>query len=113
MKKHKLFYDCETGGTDADIHSLLTAYFAIYNENWEKLDELELFMKPDSSEIIAVQEALDVTGINIQSHLEDPRTITYSEAKEKLIKFLENHKIKGTLHEAIIPVMDNKITILT
>ena len=92
---HYLWYDCETGGTDRDVHTLLTAYFAIYNEQWEKLDELELFMKPDEGDIVAVQEALEVTGIGIKSHLEDPRTITMSEAKKVLIEFLEKHKIKG------------------
>ena len=92
---HYLWYDCETGGTDRDVHTLLTAYFAIYNEQWEKLDELELFMKPDEGDIVAVQEALEVTGIDIKSHLEDPRTVTHSEAKAILIPFLEKHKIKG------------------
>lgn len=92
---HYLWYDCETGGTDREIHSLLTAYFAIYNDQWEKLDELELFMKPDEGEIVAVQEALNVTGIDLKTHLEDPRTIPYSEAREKLMAFLEKHKIKG------------------
>lgn len=92
---HYLWEDCETGGTDAQVHSLLTGYWAIYNEQWEKLDELELYLKPDDGNIIAVQEALDVTGIDIKTHLEDPRTITYSEGKAVILAFLEKHKIKG------------------
>ena len=92
---HYLWYDCETGGTDCNLHSLITAYFAIYNDKWEKLDELELYLKPDDGNIIAVQEALDVTGIDLKTHLEDTRTVPYSEGKEILISFLEKHKIKG------------------
>lgn len=92
---HYLFYDCETGGTDPNRHSIMTAYFMIYNENFEKLDELELFLKPDDGNIIYEQEALDVTGIDPKLHLKDPRTVTYSEGKDILLNFLEKHKIKG------------------
>lgn len=92
---HYLFYDLETGGTDPQRYSILTAYFAIYNQQWEKLDEIELFFKPDEGEIIAVEEALKVTGIDIKEHLKDPRTKTCSENKDILLKFLEKHKIKG------------------
>lgn len=92
---HYLWEDCETGGTDPNLHSLLTGYWAIYNENWEKLDEIELYLKPDEGEIVAVQEALDVTGIDLKTHLEDPRTVTYSEGKVLLMAMLEKHKIKG------------------
>jgi len=92
---HYLFFDGEMGGTDKDVHSLLTLYFVIYNEKWEKLDELELYLKPDDGDIVAVQEALDVTGIDVKTHLEDPRTIPYSEGKVILLDFLTKHKIKG------------------
>jgi len=92
---HYLWYDCETGGTDAHRHSLLTAFFSIYDSNFEKIDELELFLKPDDGEIVAVQDALEITGIDIKIHLEDPRTIPYSKGKEVLLAFLEKYKIKG------------------
>lgn len=90
-----LWYDLETGGTDPQRHSILTAYFAIYNSNWDKIDELELFLKPDSGEIVAVQEALDVTGIDLKTHLNDPRTVTYTEGKNILLEKLTKYKIKG------------------
>ena len=92
---HYLWYDCETGGTDPNRYSILTAYFAIYNEQFDKLDELELFLKPDEGDIKYVQESLEITGIDIKTHLEDPRTVTCSEGKDILLKFLEKHKIKG------------------
>lgn len=92
---HYLWFDVETGGTDPNRHSLLTAYFAVYNENWERIDELELYLKPDEGEIVALDEALEVTGIDLKTHLEDSRTVTYSEGKEILLTMLEKHKIKG------------------
>ena len=92
---HYLFYDCETGGTDPHQHSILTAYFAIYNDKFEKLDELELYFKPNEGEIKYVQEALDVTGIDLKLHLSDPRTVTCDQGKEILLSFLTKHKIKG------------------
>lgn len=90
-----LFFDCETGGTDEHRHSLLTAYFVVYSPEWEKLGDLELFLKPDEGEIVAEQEALDVTGIDLKEHLKDPRTVTCSEGAKQLTSFLEQFKIKG------------------
>jgi len=92
---HYLWYDCETGGTDARKHSILTAYFAIYNKQWEKLDEIELFFKPDEGEIVAEAKALEVTGIDLAEHIKDSRTKTCKENKQILLKFLEKYKIKG------------------
>jgi len=90
-----LWYDLETGGLDRNRHSILTAYFVIYNSNWEKLDELELFLKPDDGKIVADSEALEVTGIDLKTHLEDPRTVTYTEGKNILLEKLTKYKIKG------------------
>lgn len=59
------------------------------------IDELDLSLKPDSGSIVAEPEALAVTGIDLQDHLQDVNTITYKEGSEKLKKFLEKHKIKG------------------
>lgn len=92
---HELWYDLETGGLDRQRHSILTGYWAIYNEQEEKIDELELYLKPDDGNIVADQEALDVTGIDIKSHLEDPRTVSYTVGKQMLLEFLTKHKIKG------------------
>lgn len=88
-----LFFDCETGGTDEHRHSLLTAYFVVYSPEWEKLGDLELFLKPDEGEIVAEQEALNVTGIDLKTHLADPRTVTYSEGSKQLLDFLQKYKI--------------------
>lgn len=90
-----LWYDYETTGTDPLIHGIMTAYFIIYDENDQKLDELELFLKPDSGEFVVEPEALKITGINLEEHLADPRTVTYSVGAKRLMDMLTEHKIKG------------------
>jgi len=92
---HYIWFDCETGGLDKDVHSLLTAYFAIYDENLNLLEDLDLKLKPVSETFVTTPEALKITGINIEDHLADPETITYEEGKKKLMAMLTKHKIKG------------------
>ena len=84
-----MWFDCETGGVDPDKHSLLTAYFGIYNEDLVLIDELDLQLKPsDLSKLVVQPEALKVTGIDLNEHLKDPQTITYEEGTVKLVKLL-------------------------
>lgn len=94
---HYLWSDSETSGTNPNKHKILTVYFAIYNDKLEFLDELDLKVKPDNCQSIAdipfEQEALDITKINLEDHIKDPNTITYSEASKLVIAFLEKHKI--------------------
>lgn len=90
-----LFYDCETGGLDAQKHSLLTAYFGVYDQDLNLIDDLYLQLKPEDESLISVTSgAMNVTGINLKEHLEDPNTITYGEGYRKLLALLEKHKTK-------------------
>jgi oligoribonuclease (3'-5' exoribonuclease) len=89
------WHDTETSGTNPKIHSILTAYFAIHDENHNFVDDLELWLKPDNGEVIADAEALKVNGINLEEHLASPRTITYSEGKKVILEFFKKHKPKG------------------
>lgn len=90
-----VWFDTETSGISHKIHSILTAYFAVYDEDLNFIDEIELFLKPDSGEVIAEEQALNVNGINLVEHLKNPRTITYTEGKEKILNFLSKHKVKS------------------
>jgi len=91
---HKLWFDTETGGLDPKIHSLLTAYFAVCDENLNKIDELYLQLKPEDEYSLNVTEgAMKVNNIDLNEHLKDPKTVTYSEGKDILINFLKKHKI--------------------
>jgi len=100
-------FDVETGGTDENKHSLLQAYFTIHDKKTLKqIDELDLWLKPDNGEIIAEPEALKITGINLEAHLADPRTVTISEGRKKLEEFLERNKVKGK-RKSLMPLGHN------
>lgn len=90
-----LGFDLETGGFNKKEHTILDAYFAIWDENWNLLDELRLYMTDDNGDTNATEEALSVTGINIEEHLKRPDLLTYTQGREKLMEMLEKHKIKG------------------
>lgn len=95
-KPHYLFFDCETGGLNSNIHPLLTVFFGVYDENFKLIDELYLQLKPENTTNIVVEEsAMKVTGINLEEHLLDPQTLTYKEGLTKLLQLLERNKIKG------------------
>lgn len=88
--------DLETGGLEPDDSDALTAYFAIVDENYKILEELDLLLKPDDNRLpIAHADALRVTGINLQEHLDNPNTITYSEAAKKISETLKKYREKG------------------
>lgn len=91
-----LAFDVESGSLDPSTADLLTLYMAIVDENFKIADELDLKLKPDGGRLpIAEAGALKVNGIDLYKHLADPETITYSEAKEKIVtmvkKYLKKH----------------------
>jgi DNA polymerase III alpha subunit (gram-positive type) len=92
---HYLFFDLETGGLDAKTHSIMTGYFAIYDSEFNLVSDLELFLKPNDGHIVAEESALQVTGLDILTHLQNPKTVTYEIGSKMLKDFLEANKIKG------------------
>lgn len=93
---HYLWFDCETGGLEANTHTLLTAYFAVCDRDLKVIDELYLQLKPeDVSKINVTEGAMKVNGINLQEHLANPETVTYAEGKQQLLQLLIRNKIKG------------------
>lgn len=89
-----LFYDCETGGKNSKVNSLLTAYFAVYDNNLILIDDLYLQLKPNEIEDLNVEaEALKVNKINLRDHVEDPSTLTYEDGKARLLELLNTYKI--------------------
>lgn len=100
-------FDCETGGLDPDTTDLLTVYMAVMDENFKILEELDLKLKPDGGKLpICEASALDVNKINIKEHLENPSTITYSQAKQKLTEMLKKYLSKGR-YSNLIPFGHN------
>ena len=90
---HFLGFDLETGGFDMVNHTINEAYFAIWDKDWNLLEDLHLYLKNDNGDIYGTEEAFKVTGIDPEEHLANPDTLTYTEGREKLMAMLNRHKI--------------------
>jgi len=97
-----LAMDTEHGGFAEDDSplSLLEAYFGIYSDNWQLVDELTLLTKPDNGVYQVQAEALEVNKINIVEH--DKVAVRYKDAKTPLYKFLSKYSDNGKYK--LIPV---------
>jgi DNA polymerase III alpha subunit (gram-positive type) len=92
MSKY-IAFDNETGGINPTT-TLLTTYFAILDAKLNKIDELELFLKPNDNEPYVVEaEGLFVNKINLIEH--DKTAITFSTGGQQLVKFLKKHHVTG------------------
>ncbi len=103
-----LAFDCETGGLNPATADLLTLYMAIVDENFKVMEELDLKTKPDGGRLpVAEAGALKVNGIDLHKHLADPETITYSEAKEKIVAMIKKYLKKHGKYSNITPLGQN------
>jgi DNA polymerase III alpha subunit (gram-positive type) len=99
--------DCETGGLDPKTSDLLTLYISVIDDNFQILEELDLKLKPDNDRLPVTEAgAMKVNGIDLQKHLADPSTLTYSEAKEKISTMLKKHRLPGR-YSNLIPLGHN------
>jgi DNA polymerase III epsilon subunit-like protein len=64
-------------------------------------------MKPDDRLPMANAEALAINKIDLQKHLEDPNTITYSEAKEKITHFAKKYLKKTGRYSNLLVLGQN------
>lgn len=105
MDKGKyLATDAETGGIGHD-KSLLTAYFLVLDENFNKIDDLHLRVKPNAGAPYVVSaEALEINKIDLVQH--DRIAITESEAGGLLRQFLVRNTI-GHRPIKLIPLGQN------
>lgn len=85
----KMAFDTETSGINPKIYKVLTAYFAILDENDSVIDELDLKVQPDDGVIPFEQQALDINKIDLEKHKQE--AITYSEARPIIAAFLKKH----------------------
>ncbi len=106
--KFSLAFDCETGGLNPATADLLTIYLAIVDEDFKIRDELDLKLKPDNGRLpVAEAGALKVNGIDLHKHLADPNTITYAEAKEKIVGMIKKYLKKTGRYSNISPLGQN------
>jgi DNA polymerase III alpha subunit (gram-positive type) len=101
MSKY-IAFDNETGGLNPET-SLLTTYFAILDANFNKVDELELLLKPNNNEPYVVEaQGLEINKINLIEH--DKVALTYSMGGQQLVQLLKKHFVGG---ERLIPLGHN------
>jgi DNA polymerase III alpha subunit (gram-positive type) len=98
--------DSETGGLSPK-QDILTLFISIVDEDFKILDELDLKLKPDGRLPIVEAGAMEVNKIDLQKHLEDPNTITYAEAKMKIIAFAKKYLNKRGRYSNLIPLGQN------
>jgi oligoribonuclease (3'-5' exoribonuclease) len=103
-QQYYLLWDTETGDLEPDTGDLLTAYFAIVDEDLRVVDELDLKLKPNDGRLpIANAGALKVNGIDLRAHLADPETVTYAEGKTKLVTLIKKYLKKTGRYSNIRP----------
>ena len=104
-EKYLMAFDTETGGLDPTSADLLTFYAAIFDEDLKLVEEINLKLKPNDGRLpIAEAGALKVNGIDIKAHIEDPETITYSEANTKITAMLKKYLKKTGRFSNIRPL---------
>lgn len=96
--------DVETGGIGSDV-SLLTAYLAVLDENFEIIGELDLAIKPDNKIYHVTAEALRINKINLIAHDAADTTVSPGKAGELMREFLIKHSNNGALK--LIPLGHN------
>jgi DNA polymerase III epsilon subunit-like protein len=95
--------DSETGSLRAKQGDILSLYMAVVTEDFRVIDELDLKLKPNDRLPIADPGALAVNKIDLQKHLQDPNTVTYAEAKTKIVAFAKKYlKKKGRYSNLIV-----------
>jgi len=80
--------DNEMGGVTLD-YSLLTTYLVVLDENLNKVDELELALKPNDGIYRVCGRAMEVNKIDLKEH--DKVAIYYKEAGSLLYQFLNKN----------------------
>lgn len=99
--------DSETGGLDPKKADILTLFMSMVDEDFKVLEELDLKLKPNDRLPVAEQGALDVNKIDLQKHLADPNTITYAEARLKIIAFAKKYLKKRGRYSNLIVLGQN------
>lgn len=100
--------DTETGALTPEKGDLLTIYISVVDENFKILDELDLKLKPNDGRLPVTEVgAMKVNGIDLQKHMADPATITYTEAGAQIVSMLKKHLKKNGRYSNLIPMAHN------
>lgn len=80
------FHDFETGGYENS--SILTFYGVVTDQNFNKIDDIELWIKPDNGLYMVEAQALRVNKIDLLAH--DKEAQKESVCKDKIRAFIEH-----------------------
>lgn len=90
-----LFLDNEMGGLEKEKYSLLTVYLMVTDDNFNVIDSLYLYLKPDDGIYKLCAQAMAINKIDILLH--DPIALTYKEGGTKLYSWLRKHTNDGQI----------------
>lgn len=102
MSKFYVAYDIESGDLEPEQGDMLSAYFAMLDENFKIIEELDLKLKPEDRLPVANPKALEVNGIDLKEHVSNPNTVTYAEGKKKLVAMLKKYLKKNGRYSNLI-----------
>ena len=94
--------DCESGGLSENV-SLLSVYLQVVDSNWNVLDSLNLFTKPNDGVYLVEAGGLEINKINLVEH--DKVASSYSDAGQQLYRFLNKNSNQGKIK--LIPLGKN------
>jgi oligoribonuclease (3'-5' exoribonuclease) len=95
-----VFLDCEMGGLEKEIHSLLSVYLLFVDDDFQPIDDLYLYLKPNDGNYVVCAQAMNVNKIDLVVH--DTKAITYREGGTKLYQFLKAISNDGKIK--VVPV---------
>jgi DNA polymerase III epsilon subunit-like protein len=96
-----LVFDTETGGLGREV-SLLTAYFAVLDKDFNVVDELDLKLIPDDGIYKVQPQALEINKIDLKELAKE--AISYKDAKTQLYNFLALASARADSEEKLIPL---------
>lgn len=109
-----LVTDVETGGFEGT--SLLSAYFGVYDKEFNLLDELELFVRPENHQYVVTAEALAINKIDLIEH--EKYAIPYKDAGTILYHFLEKNSVsykyfvpEGSNINSVVPLTCSEVEV--
>jgi DNA polymerase III epsilon subunit-like protein len=93
---HYNCFDCETTGLDERVYDLLTAYFAVFDQEFNFLEDFDLVTGPsrDLKDYRFEVKAMQVNKINLEDHVRRPEFLAYADAAASLRGWLESMKAK-------------------
>lgn len=94
-----IFLDCEMGSVDLE-YSLLSVHIMATDGNFQKIDRLNLLVKPDDGKFVVNGEAMGVNRIDLYSH--SLNALPYKESGTILFNWLKSLSDNGA--DKLIPV---------